>query len=304
MGCHACHGQAGARNGVVIEIIALVPLRIGIDRLAPHLVEGDVLRRMLGRSSHRDGREDAVGITRRPLQHLHAAHRAADHAEQLVDAQVVQQHGLGIHHVADGDDGEAQAIGFAGGRIGFGRARRAHAAAQHIGADHEESIGVDDLARAHGGQPPARLAGHRMGIRHMLVHGERVADQDGVRLLGIQMPIGRIGDLVGAEVEPAIELQGQGFAQGDPVAGTDGIVAGQRGECGTHGRQPGYPTGLGAGISAGPVGRGEAWPGPCPARVPVLSDPRRWCQCFLCFSGAKPLRLCGFFSPRYPVSHE
>jgi hypothetical protein len=44
----------------------------------------------------------------RPFQHLHPAHRAAGHAEQLVDAQVVDQLDLRPHHVADGDDGEVQ----------------------------------------------------------------------------------------------------------------------------------------------------------------------------------------------------
>ena len=46
------------------------------------------------------------GIARRPLQHLHAAHRAAGDREQRVDAELVEQHRLRAHHVADGDDRE------------------------------------------------------------------------------------------------------------------------------------------------------------------------------------------------------
>ena len=45
-------------------------------------------------------REHALGIARRPLQHLHAAHRAADHAEQPLDAEMVDQQRLRAHHVA------------------------------------------------------------------------------------------------------------------------------------------------------------------------------------------------------------
>ena len=53
-------------------------------------------------------------VARGPLQHLHAAHRAADHAEQLVDAEMVDQAHLRVHHVADGDDGKVEAPGLAG----------------------------------------------------------------------------------------------------------------------------------------------------------------------------------------------
>ena len=60
---------------------------------------------------------DAVAVARGPFQHLHAAHRAADHAEQLVDAEMVDQRHLRVDHVADGDDGEIEAPGLAGLRI-------------------------------------------------------------------------------------------------------------------------------------------------------------------------------------------
>src|SRR3546814_1792500 len=78
------------------------------DLLAPDLVEGEVLRRMACGRGDRHGGEDTLRVARRPLQHLHAAHRAADHAEQLADAEMVEQHRLRIDHVADGDDREIQ----------------------------------------------------------------------------------------------------------------------------------------------------------------------------------------------------
>ena len=68
-----------------------------------------------------------------PLQHLHAAHRTAGDREQRVDAEMIEQHRLRTHHVADGDDREIKAPGLAGLGIGRGRPRRAHAAADTFG---------------------------------------------------------------------------------------------------------------------------------------------------------------------------
>jgi hypothetical protein len=74
------------------QVVAAAPVGIGHDRLAADLVEGDVLGRVARGAGDRHGAEHVLGIAGRPLQHLHPAHRAADDAEQLVDAQVVDQH--------------------------------------------------------------------------------------------------------------------------------------------------------------------------------------------------------------------
>ena len=140
-------------------------------------------------------RKHALRIARGPLQHLHAAHRAAGDREQRVDAEMVEQHRLRAHHVADGDDGKFEAPGLAGPGIGRGRAGRAHAAAEHVRADDEIAVGVDRLAGADHGLPPAGLAGDRMHVGDMLVAGERVADQDGVAALGVERAVGLVGDL-------------------------------------------------------------------------------------------------------------
>ena len=58
-----------------------------------------------------------AGIARRPFQHLHAAHRAADHAEQVGDAEMVEQGRLGAHHVGDRHHRKAQVPRLAGRRI-------------------------------------------------------------------------------------------------------------------------------------------------------------------------------------------
>ena len=134
-------------------------------------------------------------IARRPLQHLHAAHRAAGDREQRVDAEMVEQHRLRAHHVADGDDREIEAPGLAGRRIGRGRPGGAHAGADHVRADDEIALGVDRPAGADHGLPPARLAGDRMDVGDVLVAGQRVADQHRVAALGIERAVGLVGDL-------------------------------------------------------------------------------------------------------------
>src|SRR3546814_11134926 len=63
---------------VMRQIIAAAPVRVGHDRLAADLVEGDVLRRAARRRGDRDGGEHAFGIARRPVEALPAAHGAAD----------------------------------------------------------------------------------------------------------------------------------------------------------------------------------------------------------------------------------
>ena len=152
---HARDREPAPRIGAFGEIAPAAPFRIGHHRLAADLVEGDVLRRMPRRRRDRQRREDAVRIARRPLQHLHAAHRAAGHREQRVDAEMIEQHRLRAHHVAHGDDGKVEAPRHAGRRIGRGRTGRAHAAADDIRADDEIAFGIDRPAGTDHGLPPA-----------------------------------------------------------------------------------------------------------------------------------------------------
>ena len=162
---------------------------------------------MAGRGRERQRREHAVRIGRAPLQHLHPAHRAAGDREQLRDAEVIEQHRLRPHHVVDGDDGKIKAPRLTRLRVGRGRAGRAHAAADHVRANDEIALRVDRPAGADHGLPPARLARDRMDIGDMLIAGERVADQHGVRALRIQRAISLIGDLERREFDACVELE-------------------------------------------------------------------------------------------------
>ncbi len=105
---HARDREPATRLGLG-EIAAAPPVGIGHDRLPADLMEGDVLRGMARGRRDRQRRKHALRIARRPLQHLHAAHRAAGDAEQRVDAEPVDQHGLGADHVADRHDRQIEA---------------------------------------------------------------------------------------------------------------------------------------------------------------------------------------------------
>ena len=98
---HARDAKPAMRARAFGEIAAAAPVGIGHHRLTADLVEGDVLRRMPRAARDRQRGEHALRIGRRPLQHLHAAHRAADDAEQRLDAEPVDQHRLRAHHVAE-----------------------------------------------------------------------------------------------------------------------------------------------------------------------------------------------------------
>ena len=84
----------------------------------------------------------------------------------------------------------------------------AHAGADHVRADHEIALGVDRLAGADHGLPPAGLLRDRMHVGDVLVAGERVADQHRIAALGVERAVGLIGDLEGARSTPASSLSG------------------------------------------------------------------------------------------------
>jgi len=68
-----------------------VEIRIGNDRLACHFVEGDILRGELRCCGNRQAVANALRVTDRPLQCLHAAEAATNHRRPGVDAQLVGQ---------------------------------------------------------------------------------------------------------------------------------------------------------------------------------------------------------------------
>ncbi len=123
------------------------------------------------------------------------------------DAEVVEQHGLRAYHVANGDDGKFQAPRLTSRRISRSRPGGAHAAADHVRADHEIAFGVDRLAGTDQGFPPAAFAGDRVLARHVLIAGERMANQHRVGALGVERAVSLVGDLERAKRNAGIEFQ-------------------------------------------------------------------------------------------------
>ena len=205
MGGHPGYGQATAGSGANCAVIAGMPVRIGHDRLPPDLVKGDVLGRVAGSRCKHDGGEHALGVSRRPLQGLHAAHRAADDGEQLINTQMIEQPGLRTHHVGDGDHRESGAVGRACRGVRVSRAGAAHTAPQNIRADDEVAVGIEGFSRPDQRVPPARLAGDGMIIGDVLIAGQGMADQDRIAARRVQMAMRRIGDPDRGQIDTAIE---------------------------------------------------------------------------------------------------
>ena len=190
---HARHGQA-RRWRLVGRIGTARPHRISHDRLPANFVEGDILRAVAGRGGNRHHLLHPRRMVHRPGECLHAAHRSANHRRQRADAQVIEQPRLRFHHVGDRDHRETHGKWLAITRINAGRPRGAHAAAQHIGADHEPIFRVHRLAWPDQPRPPPRLAGARVGAGDILIERERVADQDRIGAVCVQLAIGFIGN--------------------------------------------------------------------------------------------------------------
>ena len=224
---HARDAEALGRRLAAV-VVAAAPVGVGHDRLAADLVEGDRHGGLARRGGQRHAEVRAVGVRDRQLQHLHAAHRAADGGEQLADAQVVEQQHLRVHHVADGDHREVGAVGLAGGGILRRRPGAAAAAADDVGADDEVLVGVEALARADHHVPPARaLVVGAVPAGDVRVAGERVRDQDGVVLALAQRAVGLVGER--ERRQRAAALEGEllaGLVERDVAGADDAGVAG------------------------------------------------------------------------------
>ena len=191
---HAGQRQA-ARGRALAVVVAAVPVRIGGDGPAPHLVEGDLLGRGVGAGGDGHGQANHVRVRDGPLQDLHPAKGAADHGEELVDAEMLEEPLLHVHHVLDGDHGKVEPVGLSCFGIYGGGAGRALAAAKNVGADHEVLVRVQGLARPDDDVPPAGLLLALVPACGMGVAGEGVADQHGIALLLVQLAVGLVGDI-------------------------------------------------------------------------------------------------------------
>ena len=114
--------------------------------------------------------------------------------KSLLDAQMVEQHGLGLDHVADRDDRKVEAPGAPCRRVDLLRPAGSHAAAERVAADHEVTVGIEGLAGSHHQLPPAGFAGDRVGAYDELIAGERVTEQHRVGAFLVERAVSLIGE--------------------------------------------------------------------------------------------------------------
>ena len=93
----------------------------------------------------------------------------------------------------------------------------------------KETVGVDRAAGADHVLPPAGLAGDRVGVRDILVAGERVADEDGVRARFVQCAIGAVGEGERRQMLPAVEQQTVSKSLGRVLDAWETLVHGAEG---------------------------------------------------------------------------
>lgn len=101
------------------------------------------------------------------VSYLHAAHTGAHARMEFIDTHVIQEKELGTHHVKYSENGESGRVTLAIRRVDRARTSRAIAAADDIGADDEELVGINVESRPNELFPPARLGvlWVRLGVR-------------------------------------------------------------------------------------------------------------------------------------------
>ena len=122
---------------------------------------------------------------------------------------MIDEQRLRAHHVGDGHDRKIEPVGLACLQIDGGRTGRAHAAAEDIGTDDKEPVGVERFARAHHGLPPAWAAGDGVRIGDVLVAGQSVTEENGVGFGRIESAIGLVGDGQRAKAAPESMRNGE-----------------------------------------------------------------------------------------------
>ncbi len=206
--------------GAGVVVVAAPEGRIGPDRLVLHGAQGDLLGAGRRPAGHHHRPLEPIGVSHRPFQGPHPAHRPSDGGRPPLDPEGVGQRRLHRHLITDGDRREAAAVRLPVRRVG-GRAGRALAPAEDVGADDEPPVGVDVAARADGVVPPSGVAvpgpGRPGGVA---VAGERVSYQDCVGPGPIELSPRLVGhdDRRQAAAELQLERNARRREQGDELS--------------------------------------------------------------------------------------
>lgn len=201
---HTREREANARElGVVV--VAAVEMLVVFD--GENLLEEDEAVEDGGFEStgDRDDLSDAVRVSGGEGEGAEPTDRRADGGMEFCDAKVIEEREVGIDDVSDVEVGEGCSEAFSGFGIDAGRAGRAVAAAEVVGADDEEAVGVDCFAGANHFIPPAiveflgpvvgTLGGRGMVAGDVMGSGESVEDEDGVGLIVVQGAPCGVGEL-------------------------------------------------------------------------------------------------------------
>ena len=191
MANHAGDAQAALGQQALFAVVAAVEIGVGDDGAACNLIERNVFSREIGRTGDHHSMTHARRILQCPAQGLHASQTAAHHSGQRFNTQCIEQLGLGIDPVLHRDHWKICAINLAGVGVGLHRAGRTKARAKVVNTNDKEMIGIDRLAGADHGVPPALGPGQRLpsfvqiDAGHMVRGIEGVADQNRIRLAGV-----------------------------------------------------------------------------------------------------------------------
>ena len=149
---------------------------------------------------------DPIRVADRPLERVHAAHRAADDSRPRGRCRVRRRSAdLRGDLVADREVREARRplVAVGGERRGAGGAL---ASAEHVRRDHEPAVGVDRAARADDVRPPAggRMPGPGRPAT-WLSPVSACSTSTALLAVGVELAPGLVGDAHAREVAAALE---------------------------------------------------------------------------------------------------
>ncbi len=192
---HARKGKsdAGILGVVVIAAVEMLVILDGEDLLEENEAVEDGGLKTTGDG---DDLADAVGMPGREGEGAESADRGTDGGVEFFDAEVVEEREMGVDNVGDIEMGEGGAEGLAGFGVDAGRAGGAVAAAEVVGADDKEAVGVDGFAGSHHFVPPsvvellgpvvAAFGRGRVVSGDVVGAGEGVEEKDGIGLIVVQ----------------------------------------------------------------------------------------------------------------------
>ncbi len=209
-----------------------LPVRIEPDRLALQRADRDRERLRLRRRRDADVRARRICMLHEIREPAHAAHRVADEAGELLDAEAAYEREARVRHVLERESGKIEPIELAGRGIRRRRPGRALARAERVRTDHEPAVRVDVFAGADHLFPPARrrIVGVRRRVRARREAGQ---DEDGVAAFRVERAPRFVGERRAREGAAAfhrkrrgqIEIAaGIGHAQAGPVGRTRNVA--------------------------------------------------------------------------------